>query len=43
MHPHVKLESLGEGMDDTMLIPRVFLFPYREFKLVKSDIIKEQE
>lgn len=43
VHPHVKLESLGEGMDDTMLIPRVFLFPYREFKLVKSDIIKEQE
>ena len=37
VHPHIKLEGLGEKMGDTMLIPRVLLFPYREFKMVENE------
>lgn len=33
VHPHVKLERSSMKMSDTELVPRVFLFPYREVKI----------
>ena len=30
VHPHVRLEGSNMKMNDTELVPRVLLFPYRE-------------